>query len=118
MPKERGGYIRNVRISDCRLATLHVLTKINFNNDGECAATVSVLENFFVENVQIVGISLEKGTRNVVAPIVMSGLSKSVPIRNVALKNVRLFKHKNGELPELKIENVDNFVLENIHYTG
>ncbi|MBQ4053170.1 MAG: glycoside hydrolase family 28 protein [Clostridia bacterium] len=118
MPKERGGYIRNVHISDCKLATLHVLTKINFNNDGKCAETTSVLEDFFAENVEIVGISLEKGMRNVVAPIVMSGLSESAPIRNVALKNVRLFKHKNGELPELKIENVENFVLENIHYTG
>ena len=118
MPKERGGYIRNVQIFDCRLATLHVLTKINFNNDGQCAATVSVLEDFSAENVEIVGVSLEKGMRNVVSPIVLCGVSEATPIRNVELKNVLLYKLENGELPDLKIENVENVIIEDIHYAA
>ena len=51
-------------------------------------------------------------------PIMMSGFSQSLPIRNITLKNVLLYTLENGELPELKVENVENFVLENIHYTG
>ena len=116
MPKARGGFIRNVHIDDCRLATLHVLTKINFNNDGDSAQTVPVFEGLFAENIEVVGISIEKGVRNVVPPILIGGFSDGEPLRNVELNNVRLHKRENGKLPELQIEHAENMKLENVFY--
>lgn len=116
MPKERGGFIRNVHISNCRLATLYVLTKINFNNDGQSAQTVPVFEDFFMENIEVIGISIEKGVYNVVSPIKISGFSDAEPIRNVKLNNILLHKRANGELPDLEIKHVENFVVDGLRY--
>lgn len=116
MPKERGGYIRNVCVTGCKLATLHVLTKVNFNNDGKGALTFPVLENLVANDVEIVGVSIEKGERNIVSPIIINGFSEETPILNVALKDVRLLKRESGELPEIEIENVTNLIVEDLYY--
>lgn len=51
--KERGGYVRNVTVTDCELLKITIFSKLNYNNDGDAAPEPPVFENFVFKNVDL-----------------------------------------------------------------
>jgi polygalacturonase len=51
--KDRGGYVRNVTVTDCQLLQITVFSALNYNNDGEAAPEAPVFENFTFRNIDL-----------------------------------------------------------------
>ena len=51
--KERGGYIKNVTVTDCQLLQITVFSALNYNNDGEAAPEPPTFENFVFKNIDL-----------------------------------------------------------------
>lgn len=51
--KDRGGYVRNVTVTDCQLLQITVFSAVNYNNDGEAAPQLPVFENFVFKNIDL-----------------------------------------------------------------
>ena len=83
--KERGGYVRNVYVRDSQMRTIYVRAKVPYNNDGEAARTLPVLENYSYENITLYG-RMEYGRRDY---IYLEGYEDvEHHLNNVFLKNI------------------------------
>jgi exo-poly-alpha-galacturonosidase len=51
--KDRGGYVRNVTVTDCQLLKITVFSAVNYNNDGEAAPEIPTFENFTFKNIDL-----------------------------------------------------------------
>jgi exo-poly-alpha-galacturonosidase len=51
--KDRGGYVKNVTVSDCQLQQITVFSAVNYNNDGEAAPQIPTFENFVFKNIDM-----------------------------------------------------------------
>jgi exo-poly-alpha-galacturonosidase len=51
--KDRGGYVKNVTVTDCELLQITVFSAVNYNNDGEPAPEVPTFENFVFKNIDL-----------------------------------------------------------------
>jgi exo-poly-alpha-galacturonosidase len=51
--KERGGYVKNVTVTDCQLLQITVFSELNYNNDGEAAPEPPTFENFVFKNIDL-----------------------------------------------------------------
>lgn len=57
--KDRGGYVKNVTVTDCQLMKITIFSNVNYNNDGEPAPSLPVFENFLFKNIDL-SLALEK----------------------------------------------------------
>ena len=51
--KERGGYVKNITVTDCQLLKITVFSAVNYNNDGAAAPEVPTFENFTFKNIDL-----------------------------------------------------------------
>jgi exo-poly-alpha-galacturonosidase len=51
--KERGGYVKNVTVTDCQLLQITVFSQLNYNNDGEAAPVPPTFENFVFKDIDL-----------------------------------------------------------------
>jgi polygalacturonase len=51
--KERGGYVKNVTVTDCQLLQITIFSSVNYNNDGEAAPEVPTFENFIFKDIDL-----------------------------------------------------------------
>ncbi|HZZ56624.1 MAG TPA: glycoside hydrolase family 28 protein [Opitutaceae bacterium] len=51
--KDRGGVVENVRVEDCVLRKIRVLTRLGYNNDGAAAPEPPVFRNFSFSNLDL-----------------------------------------------------------------
>ena len=51
--KDRGGYVKNVTVTDCQLLQITIFSAVNYNNDGEAAPEVPTFENFVFRNIDL-----------------------------------------------------------------
>lgn len=51
--KERGGYVKNVTVTDCELMKITVFSVLSYNNDGEAAPEPPTFENFVFKNINL-----------------------------------------------------------------
>ena len=51
--KDRGGYVKNVTVTDCQLLQITIFSAVNYNNDGEPAPEVPMFENFVFKNIDL-----------------------------------------------------------------
>ena len=54
---KRGGYIRNVRVRDCRFVNLRA-RRVTFNDDGEPGPSLPFMEDILFENVEFTGVAI------------------------------------------------------------
>jgi exo-poly-alpha-galacturonosidase len=50
---ERGGVVEDVRVQDCRVRKIRVLTKLGYNNDGAAAPEAPYFKNFTFVNIDL-----------------------------------------------------------------
>jgi exo-poly-alpha-galacturonosidase len=83
--KDRGGYVRNVTVSDCELLQITVFTTLSYNNDGAPAPEVPRFENFTFKNIDMRGASTKE------AVIDINGFKeKGHRLKNLVFSNILL----------------------------
>lgn len=112
----RGGYIKNVSVTDSKVASVTIRTRIGFNNDGESAGELTKISDLRFENLQILGVfEANGGEPKVIPPIFFDGFDgEENGIKNVLIRNVRLLPLTNGERKSIVGKNVKNVTLENV----
>jgi exo-poly-alpha-galacturonosidase len=63
--KDRGGYVKNVTVTDCQLLKITVFSAVNYNNDGEPAPVVPTFENFVFRNIDLTMASVKEPVINI-----------------------------------------------------
>jgi exo-poly-alpha-galacturonosidase len=63
--KDRGGYVRNVTVTDCQLLKITVFSAVNYNNDGEPAPQIPVFEKFVFRNIDLTMASTKEPVINI-----------------------------------------------------
>ncbi|UAY53797.1 glycosyl hydrolase family 28 protein [Arachidicoccus terrestris] len=102
--KQRGGYVRNVRVMDCQLQKITVYSSVNYNNDGKAAPVVPVFENYLFKNIDLTTAPVNK-------PVIdINGFAED----GHALKNVRFENVRLPEKAEISVTDGKNIRFENV----
>ncbi len=64
--RKRGGYIKQVRLYDSVVPCFSIKTALEYNNDGESAGTLSVVEDFLCENCLFTGLNYLRTNKDAV----------------------------------------------------
>lgn len=83
--KDRGGYVRNVTVTDCQLLKITIFSAVNYNNDGEAAPEIPTFENFVFKNIDL-------SKANIKEPVInINGFKDPAhKLRNVVFTNITL----------------------------
>ena len=114
--KERGGYIKNVDIRNCKLSRIRLSSAVGYNNDGEAASSIPYFENFTFEDIFLSGYVLDRrGNIFETDTISMSGYEEDGhSLTNVKLKNITIVNPKGKKEHSISIKCCENLVMENI----
>ncbi|MGB8194143.1 MAG: glycoside hydrolase family 28 protein [Chitinophagaceae bacterium] len=63
--KDRGGYVKNVTVTDCQLLQITIFSAVNYNNDGDPAPQIPTFENFVFKNIDLSGASSKEPAINI-----------------------------------------------------
>jgi polygalacturonase len=63
--KERGGYVKNVTVMDCKLQQITVFSAVNYNNDGEAAPQPPIFANYVFKNIDLTSASTKELVINI-----------------------------------------------------
>lgn len=114
--KERGGYVRNVRVYDSSFSIIAVRS-VDYNRSEEKALTPPVFENFHFENLTLTGVCVKHtgGTWNESA-IILSGFDENgYSLKNVKLKDI-VVKHRNDDPKQnISLYSLQGVSIENIN---
>jgi len=81
--KERGGYVKNITVTDCQLMQITVFSALSYNNDGEAAPEPPTFENFVFKNIDLSNASLKKPVINI------NGFTDTAhKLKNVSFSNI------------------------------
>lgn len=114
---KRGGYVKNVRLKNCRMVGIGVRTKYGCNNDGEGSGELTVIENLLYEDIYLYG----KKPQHIIVPdnyrdpIYFDGFD-DLRIKNLTLKNIYVQLRPDGLPQNTLIQNVDGLVIENVKF--
>jgi exo-poly-alpha-galacturonosidase len=83
--KDRGGYVKNVTVTDCQLLKITIFSAVNYNNDGEPAPVLPTFENFVFRNIDLSAASIKEPVINI------NGFKDPAHrLKNVAFENIVL----------------------------
>ena len=116
--EQRGGYVKNVHVSDCSLVNIRYSGAVDFNNDGERSEKPPVVESLSFRRLKLSGISTDGfGNTCAVPPIDFVG-SEAYRPSDCVIENVSLMKIEKTACVKtysgLKIENIENVKLNRI----
>lgn len=112
--EKRGGYVRNLQVSNCYFPRVLVTGKYPWNADGEGAKEKPIFENFHFENITLTGKCMwSTGKIEYATPITVEGFESSPKnFRNIHFKNVRI-KNLPSEVKEkIKIVDAEKVTME------
>ena len=111
---KRGGYVRNVRVRNCRFVNLRARS-VTFNDDGEPSGVMSVVEDVLFENTVLTGVAVtETGERRPTEALFISGLEgEENHFRNIAFQGLML---PTGADQKIVLRNVKDLTLKNISF--
>ena len=116
--EKRGGYVKNIRVSDCSFVNIRYSGAVAFNNDGERAEKLPAVENLSFRRLKLSGISTDGfGNTCAVPPIDFVG-SEAYQPRDCVIEDVSLMKIEKTAYVKtysgLKIDNIENVELNRI----
>ena len=112
---KRGGYVRNVRVRDCRFVSLRARS-VTFNDDGEPSGETSVVEDILFENVTFTGVAVHpSGEKRPTESLFMIGLdAPEGHFRRITFDGVK-FPHA-ADVQKFHIKNVTDLTMKNISF--
>ena len=114
---KRGGYMRNVVIRNCRFANIR-LRSVHFNDDGEPADTMSVVEDFLFQNLEITGESVaDNGEKTPSEILLLSGLDgEENYFKRFTFDGLTIPCREDGKVQQIFIKNMKNLTFKNISF--
>ena len=114
--KKRGGYIRNISVSNSEFSGVLIVGSVWYNQDGKSAPTITCFENFTFDNIFLTGKCYSaKKERYCIPPVDIRGYEGIKDnFRNIRFKNIYLQKHSVEEAREMSIKDVDDVIFENV----
>ena len=111
---KRGGYVRGIRVRNCRFVNLRA-RRVTFNDDGEAAPTMPIVEDVLFQNVTLTGVAVDlAGEKRPTEVLFMAGPADEahyfrrmtfdgirIPARPGAIESIRL-----GGVRELTIRDL------------
>ena len=112
---KRGGYVRNVRVRNCRFVNLRARS-VTFNDDGEPSGAMSVVEDVLFENTVLTGQMLvEGGEHRPTEVLFISGLDgEENYFRNFTFQGLSI--PSTADHQKIQIRNVENLTLSGISF--
>ncbi len=111
--KDRGGYVKNVWVSNYVTPAFFVDTMYECNGDGEGAKELTKIEDLYFENVTV------QGTQYNLTPwatMTVCGFDDEEHyIKNVTLKNVTVRAKNTKTAKDIVLNNVTNLKIENLN---
>lgn len=83
--KERGGYVKNVTVTECELMKITIFSKLSYNNDGDAAPEPPVFENFVFRNIDLTKADAKEPAININGFTEPEHKLKNVLFENIAL---------------------------------
>ena len=112
--KKRGGYVKNVFVSDCKASRLMVRL-VPYNDDGEPAPELPVFENYVFENVYLTGVEwARENEQSYVPAITLTGFDREHPLKNVVLRNIVLRERADGKAQIAELNDLTGVSIENV----
>ena len=114
---KRGGYVKNVKVKNCKMVGIGVRTKYGCNNDGESSGELTKIENLHFEDVYFYG----KKPQHIIVPdnyrdpIYFDGFD-DLPIENLTLKNIYVQKRPDGQPQNTLIKNVKGLNIDGVKF--
>lgn len=114
---KRGGYMRNVVIRNCRFANIR-LRSVHFNDDGEPADTLSVVEDFLFQNLEITGESVaDNGEKTPSEILLLSGLDgEENYFKRFTFDGLTIPCREDGKVQQIFIKNMKDLTFKNISF--
>lgn len=115
---KRGGYVKDVEIRNCSLASVTLRTRLDFNNDGEGAGYLTDISGIRCENLVLHGVTLDaKGKRVFIDPIFIDGFAdEGASVSDVHFKNIRIVGREDGQMQKISCRNTKDLTLDNIKF--
>ena len=112
---KRGGYVRNVRVRDCRLVNVRARS-VTFNDDGEPSGEISVVEDVLFENVTFTGTAINMaGERRPTEALFLVGLDAPEGyFRRFTFDGVQL--PCIGGVQKIHIQNVTDLTMKDVSF--
>lgn len=121
--KERGGYVRNVTVTDCQLLKITIFSALNYNNDGEAAPVIPTFEKFVFQNIDLTQANTnepviningfkdpEHKLRNVLFTNIILPLNGKVLINDAEQVKFEQVKTISGSKPEYLVNNSSDII--------
>lgn len=116
--KKRGGYLRNIYVKDCVFTNI-LARSVRFNDDGESAPSLPLVEKFFFEGIELLGYCMENNKKKPVGALIVSGLDEDKgAFREFHFKNVILHTPKEDVQRWIEFKNVCELHLESISFVS
>lgn len=83
--KYRGGYVKNVTVTDCQLLQITIFSAVDYGNDGEAAPVLPTFKNFVFKNIDLSQATIKE-------PVIdINGFKdRADKLRNVTFNNITL----------------------------
>ena len=114
---KRGGYVKNVKVKNCRFVGIGVRTKYGCNNDGEGSGQLTVIENIDIQDIYFYGRKPQHVIcpENYRIPIYFDGFD-DLPIKNLKLKNLEIEPRPDGQPQKILLKNIIGLDIDEVSY--
>lgn len=113
--RERGGYLKNIRVYNAKACKIHIDNRMAKNNDGVANSVPPIIENLHFENITLSGIELyDTGRVDKANAIVANGYEGDYKLKGLVLKNITLNYRVFDPYHQFFFNNVEDVVMENI----
>lgn len=93
---ERGGYVENIRVEDCTIQKIRLLTRLNYNNDGKAADMLPLFKNMKFVNLNMTDASPEQTLIEVNGFVSPEHYTRDVLFKNILLPEKTIVKIKHS----------------------
>lgn len=113
--KKRGGYIKNIYISNCSFASLNI-GLVPYNDDGIAAESTPVFSEIYFEDIIFIGEVLEYHKKEIkkATAINIVGFDDESKISNVQFKNIKIDNGHISEKQLVELQRIENLSIINL----
>lgn len=105
--KDRGGYVKNVTVSDCELQKITLYTSLYYNNDGESAPKLPLFSD-----MKFLNLNLTASKPNQILLDINGFSDPNHYTKNILFENLLLPKDS-----KIKLKNAENLTFKNVQCT-
>jgi len=114
--EKRGGYVRDIDICDSAFSSITVRTRLDFNNDGEGADSLTEIEGIKLENLTLGGVFVDsKGERSLIPPIFIDGFD-GAPARDISFRNIRIMQREDKAAQQIVCRSAQKISFEGLSF--